>query len=79
MHHAQVVLTAAVSHPKQVAVSFAAVPTLGSLELKSGVECEEQSLSAQRSQDALQVQQVGGAVADASVRVGQPVDKRASV
>lgn len=75
MHHAQVVLIAAVSHPKQEAVSFAAVPPLGSLQLKSGVECVEQSLSAQCRQDALQVQQVGGAVADAGVRVGQPVDK----
>lgn len=80
MHHAQVVLTAAESSREQEVLSFRTVRPPSSLwTLQSRVKCVEQSLVGQCSQAALQVQQVGVASSDASVRVGQPVDEGARV
>lgn len=80
MHHAQVVLTAAESSREQEVLSFRTVRPPSSLwTLQSRVKCVEQSLVGQCSQAALQVQQVGDASSDASVRVGQPVDEGARV
>lgn len=79
-HHAQIVLAAAEPPREQEVLSFATVlPPGGLWTLESGVERVEQSLVGQGSQAALQVQQVGEASADASVRVGQSVDERAGV
>lgn len=80
MHHAQVVLAAAKPSCEQEVVSLRAVLLSGCLRtFRQGSEGVQQSLVGQCSQAALQVQQVGGAPADACVRVGQPADDGAGV
>lgn len=79
VHHAQVVF-AAVTPRQQEVIPQNGAPPSGSIQaLQVGAEGVEQSLIGQRGQAALQVQQVGDAVADAGVRVSQPGDERARV
>lgn len=73
VHDAQVVPAAAEASAQQEFVARAGAGLQGRAE---GVE---EGLPAQRRQGALQVQQVGGAVADVGVRVGQPAHEGAGV
>lgn len=79
VHHAQVVFAAVTSRQQEVVPQDGALPTGGIQVLQLRAERVEQSLIGQCAQAALQVQQVGGAAADAGVRVSQPVDERARV
>lgn len=80
MHHGQVILAAAKSSCEQEVVSLRTLLLPSSLwTFRRGSESVQQSLVGQCSQTALQVQQVGGASADACVRVGQPAHDGAGV
>lgn len=73
VHDAQVFPAAAQAAAQQEVVAPAGIALQGRAE---GVD---EGLSAQRRQGALQLQQVGGAVADVGVGVGQPAHKGAAV
>lgn len=74
VHDAQVFPAAAEAAAQQEVVA----PPAG-LALQGRAEGVEEGLGAQRRQGALQLQQVGGAVADVGVRVGQPAHDGAAV
>lgn len=80
-HHTQVVFAVAAPPSERHVFSWSNTSVVGGAggARRRGAERVQQSLVCQRRQAALQVQEVGGAAADAHVGVGQSADQHAGV